>query len=86
MTYFGHQFRMARAATRLQTREVCAEAEMSLRTLFNVEAADAIEYGTKQRGKFDQATIAKLVRLYQGHGVAFLSASRGGAGIRYLPR
>jgi hypothetical protein len=85
MRYCGHQFRMARAATSMSTREICELASMSMRTLANIEAAGEIEYGTKQAGRFAEETIAKLVELYEGRGVAFLPASRNGAGARYLP-
>ena len=85
MRYCGHQFRMARAATNLSTREICELASMSMRTLANIEAAGEIEYGTKQAGRFSTETVAKLVRLFEVRGVVFLPPNRHGAGIRYLP-
>jgi hypothetical protein len=56
---------------------------MSPRTLGLIEAAWEIEYGVKQAGRFEQATIEKLVRFYRSHGVRFLPPSSRAAGIRY---
>src|SRR6478736_4485385 len=86
MRYHGCQFRMARAATDLSTREICERAAMSMRTLGSVEAADEIQYGVKQAGRFSEMTIAKLVAVFEELGVSFLPATRSGPGIRYLPR
>lgn len=87
MAYFGAQFRMARAATRLGVRDVCSGARMSPRTLGLIEAADEIEYGVKQEGRFEEITIAKLVAFYLRHGVTFVavdpSSQRKGPGVRY---
>lgn len=78
---------MARAATRLGVREVCAGARMSPRTLGLIEDADEIEYGVKQEGRFEEATIAKLVSFYRDHGVTFValdaSTHRRGPGVHY---
>lgn len=86
MAYFGVQFRMARAATRLGVREVCAGARMSPRTLGLIEAADEIEYGVKQEGCFEEGTIEKLVRFYRGHGVTFVAQGASGPGVHYRPK
>lgn len=74
---------MARAATQLGVRAVCSGAKMSPRTLGLIEAADKIEYGVKEAGRFEAATIEKLVRLYQRQGVRFLPPSPLGPGIRH---
>lgn len=78
---------MARAATRLGVREICAGAKMSPRTLGLIESADEIEYGVKQEGRFEAATIAKLVAFYRGRGVTFIavnqSSRRKSAGVHY---
>lgn len=86
MTYYGVQFRMARAATRLGVRDVCAGAHMSARTLGLVEAADEIEYGVKQEGCFEEGTIAKLVSFYRAHGVTFAASPGSGPGIYHKRR
>lgn len=86
MTYYGVQFRMARAATRFGVRDVCASAHMSARTLGLVEAADEIEYGVKQEGCFEEGTIAKLVSFYRSQGVTFATAAASGPGVSYKPK
>lgn len=86
MIYYGVQFRMARAATRLGVRDVCAGAHMSARTLALIEAADEIEYGVKQEGCFEEGTIAKLVSFYRAHGVTFVATSASGPGVWYKTR
>jgi hypothetical protein len=87
MAYFGVQFRMARAATRLGVRDVCAGARMSPRTLGLIEVADEIEYGVKQEGRFEKATVAKLVTFYRGCGVTFVTVDPPtqcrGPGVHY---
>jgi hypothetical protein len=82
MTYYGVQFRMARAALGLSMREVCAEARLSFTTAVNIEAAGAIEYGVRQAGRFEEGTISKLVLFFEEQGVTFLQASAHGPGIR----
>lgn len=84
MRYFGVHFRMARAATTIEVRNVCKAARMSARTLQLIETADEIEYGVKQKGRFEEATVAKLVRFYERQGVRFLS-SQGEPGVAYRP-
>lgn len=86
MAYFGVQFRMARAATRLGVRDVCAGARMSARTLGLIEAADEIEYGVKQEGCFEEGTIEKLIDFYRGHGVTFTTSTAGVPGASYKPK
>jgi hypothetical protein len=84
MRYYGCQFRMARVATGMSYRDVCFEAGISPRTLKKVEASGLIQYGTKQRGKFDQRTIDKLVDAYANNkGITFVEANGYGPGIRY---
>ena len=60
---------------------------MSPRTLGLIEAAGEIEYGVKQEGHFEEATIAKLVDFYRKQGVTFValdaSTQRRGPGIHY---
>jgi hypothetical protein len=58
---------------------------MSMHTLARVEAAGLIQYGSKQPGRFDELTIAKLVGLYMGFGVTFVTPTPDGPGIRYRP-
>jgi hypothetical protein len=77
---------MARAATRLGVRDVCAGAHMSARTLGLIEGADAIEYGVKQEGRFEEGTISKLVGFYRAQGVTFAAPTAGGPGVLYKPR
>ena len=86
MIYYGVQFRMARAATRLGVRDVCAGAHMSARTLAQIEAADEIEYGVKQEGCFEETTISKLVSFYRAHGITFAAPLASGPGISYKPK
>jgi len=88
MSYHGAQFRMARAATRMSVREICAAAHMSARTVALIESGDEIEYGVRQSGKFEEETIAKLVEFYRRHGVTFVpaSASRRGPGVHVHQR
>ena len=85
MRYHGCQFRMARAATGLSTREICDRAAMSMSTLGRIEEAAEMDYGVKQAGRFSEETIAKLVAVFERVGVSFLPPNRHGPGIRYLP-
>lgn len=83
MRYHGAQFRMARAATGLSTREVCRRAGMSMRTLQNIEQAAWLSYGQKKAEHFAPETVEKLLRVYDDAGVIFLHRSAGAIGIRY---
>ena len=87
MRYWGHQFRAARGATGLDVRTICEGAALSPHTLKRIESAELIEYGVRAAGRFEEATVAKLVELYEDSGVTFLE-QRGvdGSGLRYQPR
>jgi hypothetical protein len=85
MTYYGAQFRMARAALEIAMRDVCSGARVSMTTMVRLEAAGAIEYGVRQKDRFEEATIAKVVQFFEERGVTFLPGTAQGAGIRYRP-
>jgi hypothetical protein len=86
MTYSGAQFRMARAALEIPMRDVCTGARVSMTTMVRLERADTVEYGVREKDKFEEATVEKVAAYYQMRGVTFLAASPQGAGIRYRPR
>lgn len=77
MKYHAAQFRAARAALGLRTRNVAAELNWSLRTLDELEHAD--DEGPRQPS---DAAVAKLVAFYEGLGVTFLANNAQGVGIR----
>lgn len=66
-------------------RDVCAGARVSMTTMVKLEAAGAIEYGVRQKDRFEEETIEKIIAFYQERGVTFLPASAQGPGIRYRP-
>jgi hypothetical protein len=76
---------MARAALEVAMRDVCSGARVSMTTMVKLEAAGAIEYGVRQKDRFEEGTIGKIVAFYEERGVAFLPASAQGPGIRYRP-
>ena len=57
-------------------------AQIGREHISNLSLAYSIQYGTKRTGRFSEETIAKLVRLYQDHGLVFLPGEPT-AGIRY---
>lgn len=78
---------MARAATQLSVREICSGAQMSPRTIGLIEGAAEIEYGVKQEGRFEEQTVAKLVRFYREQGVTFAEPEpRRGPSVYYKPK
>lgn len=83
MRYSGAQFRMARAATGATFTYLCKALRMSPKTLAAIEYAVAVEYGVKEKGRFDEATVAKLVKFYERKGVRFLSTKGGEPSVAY---
>jgi transcriptional regulator with XRE-family HTH domain len=77
MKYPAALFRAARAALRLETREVAAEIRASLRTIAEIEHAD--RGGARQPS---DAAAARLIEFYEQRGVTFLANSAQGPGIR----
>ena len=77
MRYHAGQFRAARGALLLKTKDVAAGARMSARTLNEIEQSD-------QDGAIlpSGAAIRRLVEFYEGEGVTFLSANGQGLGVR----
>jgi transcriptional regulator with XRE-family HTH domain len=76
MQYHAAQFRAARAALGLGTREVAAAAHMSFRTISEIEQPSA----AKKEPSED--AVARLVEFYERQGVTFLPAAAQGVGIR----
>ena len=84
MVYYGAHFRMARAALRMTTKEICRYTQMSMTTLGRIEAAGRIEYGPKQRGRFARHTVERLAYLYEHlHCITFLAADKHGPGVSF---
>jgi hypothetical protein len=81
MRYFGVQFKMARVAVRLGSREVCKALRMSPKTLVAIEGASEIEYGMKRKGCFEEQIVADLVTFYEKRGVRFHSRRANEPGI-----
>ncbi len=77
MRYHAAQFRAARAATKLGTREVASGAAMSMRTLFEIEQPDKLKVP-----KDNEAAEMRLVEFYESQGITFLPNAAQGVGIR----
>ena len=66
-------------------RDVCSGARVSMTTMVRLETAGPIEYGVRQKDRFEPGTIEKIVAYFEQRGVTFLPASAQGPGIRYRP-
>lgn len=94
-TFYGAQFRAARAALGLKTREIAEGATMSMLTLHAIEQAGVIRLSdTRTRGhprrslrevdrRGDDAAVERLVDFYRRRGVAFLANTAQGPGLRF---
>jgi transcriptional regulator with XRE-family HTH domain len=75
VTYNGTQFRMARAALGLKTREIAAGARMSMATLNTLEQCGAIAD--------DVPAALRLAAFYVERGITFLAKVEQGPGVRF---
>lgn len=86
MTYHGAQFRAARAALGLKTREIAAGASMSMQTLNAIERAGIIQFDGDDAPRGHEAAVLRLVAYYRRQGVTFLPNAGQGIGIRFKGR
>ena len=86
MTYYGAQFRAARAALGRKTREIAAETSMSMQTLNAIESAGPIRFEGADAPRGQEAAVLRLVAYYRRQGVTFLPNSGQGVGIRFRGR
>jgi hypothetical protein len=78
MRHQAAQFRAARAALLLKTKDIAAAARMSPRTLNEIEQAD-------QKGAVPpaEAAVLRLTEFYRRQGVTFLPSKGQGFGVRF---